>query len=84
MVLAYTDYITRGVSVDKGVFKKVKGYLGEKDLVELTVVAGYNCVSWFLVALDIGENNRKLIKRVEDIVKGVKQLAIDGKGLGGF
>ena len=26
--------------MDEGVFKKVKGYLGEKDLVELMVVAG--------------------------------------------
>ncbi|XTI94409.1 4-carboxymuconolactone decarboxylase-like protein [Cenococcum geophilum] len=52
--------MTRGVSVDEGVFKKVKGYLGEKDLVD-----------WFLVALDVGENNGKPMKSVEDIVKGV-------------
>ena len=39
-------------------FAAVKGSFGEKEVVELVAAVGaYNCVSRFLVALDVGEMN---------------------------
>lgn len=57
-VLRFTDAMTRRVKVEEEVFDEVKGVLGETGVVELTAtVAAYNCVSRFLVALDVGEWN---------------------------
>ena len=57
-VLRYTDAMTRDVSVPEGVFQEVKGLFDEREVVEITAtVAAYNCVSRFLVALNIGEKN---------------------------
>lgn len=57
-VLRYTDAMTKNVSVPDGVFEELKGCFGEKEVVEITAtVAAYNCVSRFLVALDVGEKN---------------------------
>jgi alkylhydroperoxidase family enzyme len=68
IVLAYTDQMTRGVEVDDAVMADLKGVLSEKEVVELTAtVAAYNCVSRFLVALDVGECNERDMKRVEDM-----------------
>lgn len=68
IVLAYTDQMTRGVEVDEKVSEAVKGVLEEKEVVELTAtVAAYNCVSRFLVALDVGECNGRAMKKVEDM-----------------
>jgi alkylhydroperoxidase family enzyme len=56
-VLRYADAMTRDVIVSDVVFEALKevGFC-EREIVELTVViAGYNCVSRFLVALDVGE-----------------------------
>ncbi|OCK85634.1 4-carboxymuconolactone decarboxylase-like protein [Lepidopterella palustris CBS 459.81] len=66
-VLAYTDQMTRGVEVDEAVFARLKEYLVDKEVVEITAtVAAYNCVSRFLVALDVGENNGKDMKSMEE------------------
>ncbi|KXJ90968.1 carboxymuconolactone decarboxylase [Microdochium bolleyi] len=57
-VLRYTDEMTRNVHVPDAVFAEVKALFGDKEIVELTAtVAAYNCVSRFLVALDVGERN---------------------------
>jgi len=57
-VIGYTDAMTREVKVSDAVFERLRGVLGETEIVELTAtVAGYNCVSRFLVALDVGEWN---------------------------
>lgn len=57
-VLKYTDSMTKTVLVPDEVFQQVKEYFNEKEVVEITAtVAGYNCVSRFLVALDVGEKN---------------------------
>jgi alkylhydroperoxidase family enzyme len=58
-VLAYTDAMTLDVRVPDGVFDKLKeAGFSEKEIVEITAtVAAYNCVSRFLVALDVGERN---------------------------
>jgi hypothetical protein len=46
----------------------LKGWLGDREVVELTAsVAAYNCVSRFLVALDVGECNGREMKKVEDL-----------------
>lgn len=58
-VLAFTRESTRGVVVSDGTFERVRGrFEGEREVLELTmVVAGYNMVSRFLVALDVTESN---------------------------
>ncbi|ERT01647.1 hypothetical protein HMPREF1624_02899 [Sporothrix schenckii ATCC 58251] len=57
-VLVYTDEMTRKVEVADGTFAHLRTLFEERQIVELTaVVAAYNCVSRFLVALDVGERN---------------------------
>ncbi|KAI9931826.1 hypothetical protein ASPWEDRAFT_37280 [Aspergillus wentii DTO 134E9] len=57
-VLRYTDAMTKTVTVPDEVFAEVKEIFSEKEVVEITAtVAAYNCVSRFLVALDVGEKN---------------------------
>lgn len=57
-VLAYTDAMTLDVAVPEAVFARLRLCFGEKEVVEITAtVAAYNCVSRFLVALDVGERN---------------------------
>ena len=57
-VLRYTDAMTLDVSVPEDVFEELRAHMAEKEIVELTAsVAAYNCVSRFLVALDVGETN---------------------------
>ena len=65
-VVAYTDQMTRSVKVDEGVFGNLKERFGEKKVVEFTAtIAAYNCVSRFLVALDVGEMNGKELEMPE-------------------
>jgi alkylhydroperoxidase family enzyme len=57
-VLKYTDAMTKTVTVPDEVFVEVKGFFDEREVVEITAtIAAYNCVSRFLVALDVGEKN---------------------------
>lgn len=59
-VLSYTDAMTLDVSVPDEVFAKLKKHFSEQEVVEITAtVAAYNCVSRFLVALDVGETNNQ-------------------------
>lgn len=73
-VLVYTDQMTKAVKVDDEVFAQLKTVgFDDREIVELTTgVAGYNCVSRFLVALDVGENNDKEMKSVDELVQGLK------------
>jgi alkylhydroperoxidase family enzyme len=67
-VLEYTDQMTVGVAVEDGVAERLKGFLSDTQIVELTAtVAAYNCVSRFLVALDVGECNGRGMKKVADL-----------------
>lgn len=67
-VLAYTDQMTVGVEVEDSVSNELKNHLSDAQLVELTAtIAAYNCVSRFLVALDVGECNGRAMKRVRDL-----------------
>lgn len=58
-VLQFADYSTLRVEVPDTVFERVrKAGLGEREIVELAATVGaYNCVSRFLVALDVSERN---------------------------
>jgi len=59
-VLAYTDAMTIGLKVPDEVFAHLREKFGEREVVEITAtVAAYNCVSRFLVALDVGEMSEK-------------------------
>ena len=59
-VLEYTDAMTLGCIVPQPLFDKLKSFFSEKEVVEITsTVAAYNCVSRFLVALDVGEMAEK-------------------------
>ncbi|EHY56012.1 hypothetical protein HRR83_006609 [Exophiala dermatitidis] len=68
-VLNYTDQVTLNVKVDDVVFENLTKHFGHREVVELTtVVAGYNAVSRILVPLDVGENNDKKMKTVQELV----------------
>jgi alkylhydroperoxidase family enzyme len=67
-VVAYTDQMTVGVQVEDDVAEAVKRVLDDTQVVELTAtIAAYNCVSRFLVALDVGECNGRAMKRVSEL-----------------
>lgn len=58
-VLEYTDAMTKTVTVPDPVFQEVKDRFNDREVVEITATVGaYNCVSRFLVALDVGEKNQ--------------------------
>ena len=62
-VLVYVDAMTRDVNVEDATFEEVRKWFSETESVELTAtVAGYNCVSRFLVALNVGECNGQEMK----------------------
>jgi hypothetical protein len=56
-VLQYTDAITADLVVEFSLFRQSKAVgRNEQAIVELTaIVAGYNCVSKFLIALEVDE-----------------------------
>ena len=59
-VLTYTDAMTIGMKVSDDIFREVRKRFDERGVVEITAaVAAYNCVSRFLVALDVGEMGEK-------------------------
>ncbi|GAB1313826.1 hypothetical protein MFIFM68171_04036 [Madurella fahalii] len=57
-VVCYTDEMTRNVQVRDETFRRMRELFDEREIVEITAtIACYNCVSRFLVALDVGERN---------------------------
>ena len=59
-VLKYTDAMTKTVTVPDEVFLEMRRSFSNREVVEITsTAAAYNCVSRFLVALDVGEMNKK-------------------------
>jgi len=59
-VLVLADEMTRNVQVRDETFGKVRSLFEEREVVELVAtISCYNCVSRFLVALDVGEKNGK-------------------------
>lgn len=68
-VLRYTDEATVHVRVQEEVLEDLKRHFSDREVLELvTVVAGYNAVSRILVPLDVGENNSKSMKTVQQLV----------------
>ncbi|KAL3708381.1 hypothetical protein TMatcc_006365 [Talaromyces marneffei ATCC 18224] len=58
--LAYADQMTLSVQVGDDVFEKLKQHYNTREIVEITAtVSAYNCVSRFLVALDVDERAGK-------------------------
>jgi alkylhydroperoxidase family enzyme len=72
-VVRYTDEMTLRVRVEEETFEDLRRVgLNEREIVELTTgVAAYNCVSRVLVALDVGENNGREMKNVEELVSSL-------------
>jgi alkylhydroperoxidase family enzyme len=57
-IMAYTDAMTLDITVPEEVFRTLRESFKENEVVEITAtIAAYNCVSRFLVALDVGEKN---------------------------
>ncbi|KAE8154822.1 AhpD-like protein [Aspergillus avenaceus] len=73
-VVRYADEMTQTVRVRGETFEGLKSVgFSDREIVELTTgIAGYNCVSRVLVALDVGENNDKEMKSVEELVESLK------------
>lgn len=77
-LLAYTDYSTLAVEVPDDVFATMKETFNDREIVEITATIGaYNCVSRFLVALDVCESNGEKgmeasLKHVSEQLVGVK------------
>lgn len=62
-VMDFTTASTKDGRVDDVVFGKLREYFSEKEIVEIVAtVAAYNCVSRFLVALDVAEGNGVEVK----------------------
>jgi AhpD family alkylhydroperoxidase len=54
-VLAYADAMTRNIKVSNETFEAVRAFYDNRQIMELTaLVAAYNLVSRFLVALEVG------------------------------
>ncbi|KAL2863853.1 carboxymuconolactone decarboxylase family protein [Aspergillus lucknowensis] len=73
-VVRYADEMTLNVKVRDETFAQLQreGF-SDREIVELTTgIACYNCVSRVLVALDVGENNGREMKSVEELVEGLK------------
>ncbi|MEV4989969.1 carboxymuconolactone decarboxylase family protein [Pseudarthrobacter sp. LMD1-1-1.1] len=59
-VIAYTDEMTRNISVTEATFERLRTWYSESEIVELTAtVASYNMVSRFLVALGVEASDRE-------------------------
>ncbi|KAL4926562.1 carboxymuconolactone decarboxylase family protein [Aspergillus undulatus] len=73
-IVRYADEMTVSVKVRDETFAQLQreGF-SDREIVELTTgIACYNCVSRVLVALDVGENNAREMKSVEELVEGLK------------
>ena len=59
-VLEVTDAMTLGIVVPDAKFQKLKNHFSDREIVEIVAtVSAYNCVSRFLVALDVGQMAEK-------------------------
>jgi 4-carboxymuconolactone decarboxylase len=60
VVLRYTEEMTCHVAVSDETFARVQQHFSEAEIVELTaIVASYNMVSRFLVAMDVAPSDRE-------------------------
>ena len=79
-LVGYTDVMTRNVQVSDEMFARLKRWFGKQEIVEITAtIAAYNCVSRFLVALDVGEmNTQSSVQPVEKNGPPESQLEREG------
>ncbi|CEI65626.1 unnamed protein product [Fusarium venenatum] len=57
-VCVMADEMTKNVQVADETFRKLKSFFNSQEIVEIVAtISCYNCVSRFLVALDVGERN---------------------------
>jgi 4-carboxymuconolactone decarboxylase len=62
-VLQYTDELTKNIRATTPTFKRVRGFLSEQEIVELTLTIGmYNLVSRFLEGLEVDLESKRLQK----------------------
>jgi alkylhydroperoxidase family enzyme len=60
LVMQYADASTKDIEIPDGIFKRMEELFSHQEIVEITATIGaYNCVSRFLVALNVGEMNGK-------------------------
>ncbi|EWZ77875.1 hypothetical protein FOXG_17267 [Fusarium oxysporum f. sp. lycopersici 4287] len=58
VVLRITDDMTHSLKLGDGVLGELRAYFSEREIVEIiATISCYNCVSRFLVALNVGEKN---------------------------
>ncbi|KAG0643215.1 carboxymuconolactone decarboxylase [Tuber brumale] len=70
-VVGFASESTRNVRVSDATFERVRGLFLNREAVEITAVVGaYNCVSRFLVSLDVGEGNPVEVKDYEILGEG--------------
>jgi len=74
LVLEFTDALTLGPEVPPELFERMRDAFGEREIVEIAATIGcYNCVSRFLVALDVGERlGEKGMQTAISHARGVK------------
>jgi alkylhydroperoxidase family enzyme len=59
-IIRYTDAMTRNVSAPDDIFTAAQQCYNSQEIVEITAtVVAYNCVSRFLVALDVAEKQKE-------------------------
>jgi hypothetical protein len=67
--------MTKNITVPESIFEELRRLFPEKDTVEITAtVAGDNCVSRFLVALNVGERNGVGLPAREQCCEDINQL----------
>ncbi|KAL5363247.1 AhpD-like protein [Aspergillus floccosus] len=71
VVLQYTDVVTKSVAVSDELFQELRQIVvSDREVVELTAtIAGYNCVSRILVALDVGEHSTSRMKSAGEMAE---------------
>lgn len=76
-VIEYTDWMTLECEVPEQVFERLRKVFSEREVVEVTATVGaYNCVSRFLVALNVSERNgpdgmKEALKHVSPELEGL-------------
>jgi len=75
MVVEFTDALTVGCEVPDKLFARARQHFDDRAITELSATIGaYNCVSRFLVALDVGERlGEEGMKKANEHVGHVKE-----------
>jgi alkylhydroperoxidase family enzyme len=78
LALEFTDALTLGCETSDELITRMKKVFNEREIMEVTATcSAYNCVSRFLVALDVGESNGE--RGLKAAIEAIKCLAPDAK-----